>query len=497
MRVMQNLILAIDQGTTSTRAIVFDAAFAPVALAQKELTQHYPEPGWVEHDPEEIWAATLEVCRAAVAKAGGATRIAAIGITNQRETTIVWERATGRPIHNAIVWQDRRTAARCDALRAAGREAEVQAATGLLLDPYFSATKLSFILDAVPGARERAAKGELAFGTVESSLIFRLTNGKSHVTDETNASRTLLFGLGERAWREDLCALFGAPMEVLPRIVPCAGDLGVTDPEHFGAAIRITGAAGDQQAALVGHGCATPGEAKATYGTGCFLVMHAGGRPPTSRNRLLATMGYSVPGEIAYALEGSIFSAGATIQWLKEGLGVIAASRESEALAASLKDNGGVYLVPAFAGLGAPQWEARARAAVFGLSRDATHAHIVRAGLEAIAYQTADLLDALAADGAPRLAALCVDGGVTANDWMMQFLADICGVAVERPAFQEATALGAAKLAALGAGLIDDLAAAGRRDAGTRFMPRMAADTRAALRAGWALAVKGVLAAVA
>jgi glycerol kinase len=490
---MTDFILAIDQGTTSTRAILFDRAFSSRHTAQIELTQHYPQPGWVEHDGEEIWAATLAVCREAIAAAGGATKIACIGITNQRETTLVWDRATGTPIHKAIVWQDRRTSAVCAGLRGAGHEAAVQAQTGLLLDPYFSATKLAWILDHVPGARALAGDGKLAFGTVESFLIWRLTGGAAHVTDATNAARTLLLDLHARTWSDKLCGLFSAPRAVLGRVADCAGALGVTDPALFGAAIPITGAAGDQQAALVGHGCLSPGEAKATYGTGCFLVMHAGAQAPTSRNRLLATVGYQIPGETAYALEGSIFSAGATIQWLKEGLGVIAASRDSEALAASVPDTGGVHLVPAFAGLGAPQWNAEARGAILGLTRDSTAAHIVRAGLEAVAHQTADLLDALAADGAPALTTLKVDGGVTANGLAMQMLADFTGVPVERPAFQEMTALGAAKLAALGAGLIDSLAAAPALAGPTVWRPLMPVGERVARRRAWAAAVAGVI----
>ncbi|MDX2237579.1 MAG: glycerol kinase GlpK [Hyphomonadaceae bacterium] len=489
-------ILAIDQGTTSTRAIAFDLSFAPRAMAQIELRQHYPQPGWVEHDPEEIWAATLQVCREAIDAIGGPGAVACIGITNQRETTLVWERDTGRPVHRAIVWQDRRTAPVTDGLRAAGHEAAVQDATGLLLDPYFSATKIAAILDGDPDLRARAARGELAFGTIDAFLIWRLTGGRVHATDVTNAARTLLFGLQPPGWREDLCALFSVPEALLPEARASAGAFGATDPALFGASLPITGVAGDQQAALVGHGCLAPGMAKATYGTGCFLMMHAGADPPHSRNRLLATIGYSAAGETAYALEGAIFSAGATIQWLKEGLGLIASSRESEAQAAALPDNGGVYLVPAFAGLGAPQWNADARGTIVGLTRDTRAAHLVRAGLEAIAYQTRDLLDALAADGAPPLAALLVDGGVTANGWAMQFLADICGVPVERPAHQEVTALGAAKLAALGAGLIASLDVPDPAPR-ARWRPAMDAAARARLMAGWRAAVAGTLAAAA
>lgn len=483
-------ILAIDQGTTSTRAIAFDGDFAPKAVAQIELTQHFPQPGWVEHDPEEIWRATVQVCREVIDKVGGPDAIACIGVTNQRETTVVWERATGKAIHKAIVWQDRRTADVCAKLKANGHEAMVQAKTGLLLDPYFSGTKIAVILDAT-GRRDDADK--FAFGTIDSFLIWNLTAGKVHATDATNASRTLIFGLKPPAWSEELAALLRVPSSMLPDVRPSAGDFGHTDPELFGRAIPITGVAGDQQAALVGHGCLTPGMAKATYGTGCFLVMNAGDAPPVSKNRLLATVGYQIGDATTYALEGSIFSAGSTIQWLKEGLHLINASRESEALAAQLKDNGGVYLVPAFAGLGAPQWNAEARGAIVGLTRDSSAAHVVRAGVEAIAYQTRDLLDALIADGAPRPTTLAVDGGVTANGWAMQFLADICDTPVERPAFQEVTALGAAKLAAFGAGLIPSLDAVKPNAPAARWTPRMDAPARDQLLVGWQAAVRGVL----
>jgi glycerol kinase len=487
-------ILAIDQGTTSTRAIAFDLTFKPQASAQLEFTQHFPHPGWVEHDPEEIWTKTLQVCAEVIGQAGGAERIAAIGITNQRETTVVWDRNTGAPVHRAIVWQDRRTSEACAALRAAGHEARVQHVTGLLLDPYFSATKLAWILDRDPALRSSAEKGELAFGTIESFLIWRLTKGAAHVSDITNASRTLLFDINTRAWSGEMCALFRAPEAVLPRVRACDSHLGDVDAAYFGRSIPIHGAAGDQQAALVGHGCFRPGMAKITYGTGAFLVMNMGASPPRSSNRLLATVGYQAADSFVCALEGSIFSAGATMQWLRDGMKLIKHSAESEAIAAALPDNGGVYLVPAFAGLGAPQWNAEARGAILGLTRDARAAHIVRAGLEAVAYQTADLLDALRADGAPAIEALLVDGGLTANAWAMQFIADICGVSVVRPEFQEVTALGAARLAASGAGLAPLMQ--GRGDAPVaQWAPRMSADARAALRQGWARAVKGVIAA--
>jgi glycerol kinase len=447
----------------------------------------------VEHDAGEIWSATLAVCRDVIAQIGGAARVACLGLTNQRETTVVWDKA-GNPVHRAIVWQDRRTSGVCDQLKAQGHEPFVQTETGLLLDPYFSATKLRWILDRQsPPPKHTDATG-LLFGTIDSFLIYKLTGGRVHATDPTNAARTLLFNLKTRRFDDALRALFGAPADMLPTVKPSAGVFGQTDAGLFGAPISITGVAGDQQAALVGHGCFTPGEAKATYGTGCFLVMHAGATPPSSQNRLLATLGYEVPGEVAYAFEGSIFSAGATVQWLKEGVGLIAASKESESIAAELANNGGVYCVPAFAGLGTPQWEADARGTYFGLTRDSTRAHLVRAAVEAIGYQTHDLLDALRADGAPPIETLRVDGGVTANAWAMQFLADIGNAPVERPAFQEVTALGAAKLAALGAGHIPNLKAAPRPSASQRWAPRMGQEDRAKLLAGWRAAVAGTLA---
>ncbi len=491
---MSQNILAIDQGTTSTRAIVFDLDFQPRASAQIELQQHYPQPGWVEHDAEEIWSATLKVCREAMEKAGSAADVAAIGITNQRETTVVWDRKTGVPVHKAIVWQDRRTSDVCAALRAAGHEKRVQDATGLLLDPYFSATKIAWILDRDPTLRARAEKGELAFGTIESFLVWRLTNGASHVSDVTNASRTLLYDFNTRDWSDEMCTLFNVPRSLLPKIAACDAHFGDADAAHFGRAIPIHGIAGDQQAALVGHGCFKPGMAKCTFGTGAFLVMNMGAAPPKSKNRLLGTVGYEAGGAFAYALEGSIFSAGATMQWLRDGLKLIKSSADSEEIAARLADNGGVYLVPAFAGLGAPQWNAEARGTIIGLTRDSRLDHLVRAGLEAVAYQTADLLDALRADGAPKIDALLIDGGLTANAWAMQFLADICDVEVARPKFQEVTALGAARLAASGAGLIASLDGAGA-DTSARWAPSMSASERQRLRGGWRAAVAAALAA--
>jgi glycerol kinase len=491
---MADLILALDQGTTSTRAVVFDPdGWRPVAVAQIPLEQHFPHPGWVEHDADEIWRAAVQVCREAIHQAGGPERIAAIGLTNQRETTVLWDRATARPLHRAIVWQDRRTAAVTEALQARGHEAAVQAATGLVLDPYFSASKIAWLLDHIDGARARAERGELCAGTIDAWLMFNLTGDRRFVTDVTNASRTALFGLDELAWRDDLLKLFGVPEAVLPRVLPSAGLFGDTDPALFGRAIPITGCAGDQQAALVGHGALRPGATKITYGTGAFLVAHTGDRPVASTNRLLSTVAYQAGGQTAYALEGSIFSAGSTVQWLRDAMGAVGHSRETEAVAQGLPDNGGVYLVPGFTGLGAPFWEAEARGAVFGLTRGAGPAHIVRAGLEAMAYQTRDLLEALKADGAPPPRRLRVDGGVTANGWVMQFLADITGCEVERPAYQEMTALGAARLAALGAGVIDTLDQPPSGEPAL-WSPAMTEAERARLLAGWDAAVAGCLA---
>ena len=493
---MKSLILAIDQGTTSTRAIAFEAApeggLRPVAVSQIELEQHFPHPGWVEHDAAEIWVATLQTCREVIRKAGGVGRFAAIGITNQRETSVLWDAATGEPLHRAIVWQDRRTADVTSKLAAAGHEPRVQAATGLILDPYFSASKFAWLLDAVPGARARAEAGAVKLGTIECWLIWKLTGGASHVTDATNASRTSLMDLATREWRADLADLFNVPMAVLPEIRGCADHFGDCDPALFGATLPIHGAAGDQQAALVGHGALKAGDAKITYGTGAFLVANVGTEPVSSTSRLLGTMGYAAGGQVAYALEGSIFSAGSAIQWLRDGLKVISDARQSEAMAQGLKDNGGVYLVPGFTGLGAPWWEPEARGTIVGLTRDSGPAQMVRAALESLAYQTRDLLDALAKDGAPPLKVLKVDGGVTANTFAMQFVADICDVVVERPAFQEMTALGAAKLAALGVGLISDLEDHPVEDP-ARWTPRMAGEERARLLKGWRSAVRAAI----
>jgi glycerol kinase len=488
-------LLAIDQGTTSTRAILFDAALAPVASAQREITQIYPAPGLVEHDPEEIWATTVATIRQAMAAAGAAAReVAAIGITNQRETTIVWDRSTGRPIHNAIVWQDRRTAAACATLRLGGFEKEVTARTGLLLDPYFSATKIAWLLDAC-GAHTAAADGRLAFGTVDSFLLWRLTGGKVHATDATNAARTALLDIESGTWHAGLCELFGVPTPLLPDVRDCAGDFGTTAPNLFGGPIRVLGIAGDQQAATVGQGCFAPGMMKSTYGTGSFALLNTGERPVVSRNRLLTTIAYQLGGKRTYALEGSIFVAGAAVQWLRDALKLIVAAPDVNALAEAADPAEQVYLVPAFVGLGAPWWDADARGAVFGLTRKSGVAELARAALEAVGYQSRDLLEAMRADWpAAAETVVRVDGGMAASDVTMQFLADILDAPVDRPAMMETTALGAAYLAGLAAGLCPNLADfAARWKCERRFMPHMDAATRERKWAGWNDAVARTL----
>ena len=493
---MADCILVIDEGTTSTRAIVFDRDFNQIALAQEEVPLAYPASGWVEQDGETIWEKTLSVCRAALEQAGGVERIAGIGITNQRETTLVWERKSGKLLAPAIVWQDRRTASACDALKAAGHEAAVQAETGLLIDPYFSGTKIAWTLDTVTGARDRAEAGELAFGTVETFLIWRLTGGRVHATDVSNASRTLLYRLGlgvDGGWSEAMCNLFRVPMGLLPEAKPNATDFGLCDEALFGKALPILSAAGDQQSALVGQGCLAPGMAKITYGTGAFLVANSGKDKPVSGNRLLGTVGYEAAGTGAMALEGSIFNAGTVVKWLRDDLGLIEDAAESEALAAGLPDNGGVYIVPAFTGLGAPHWNADARGTISGITRATTSAHLVRAGLEAVAYQTRDLLEAFTADGV-EIRELRVDGGMVGNDWLMQFLADICDRPVIRPDYREMTALGAAALAAMQLGWTDVAGWQAREVQGSRFEPDMEAGTRRALLAGWDAALRRTLA---
>ena len=447
-------LLAIDQGTTSTRAILFDREARLVASAQRELKQHYPQIGWVEHDPEDIWNDALAVSLEALAQSGvDLSRVAAIGITNQRETVLVWNRKTGVPIHRAIVWQDRRTADRCAELKASGAQAEVTAKTGLVLDPYFSATKLAWLLDNVAGARAAAERGELAFGTVDSFLLWRLTGGAVHATDATNASRTSLYDIREQHWDPDLCRLFHVPEAMLPEVRDTAGNFGVTASGLFDRQIPIGGMAGDQQAALIGQACFDPGMAKATYGTGGFLLVNTGGEAIASTSGLLTTIAYRLDGETVYALEGSIFVSGAAIQWLRDGLGIISAASETDALAAAIPDSHGIYMVPAFVGLGAPHWDAEARGAIFGLTLDSTGAHLARAALEAAAYQTFDLVEAMTADGCAAPADLRVDGGMAANGWLCQFLADILQVRVQRPLNVETTALGAAFLAGLATGV--------------------------------------------
>ncbi len=451
-------VLALDQGTTSSRAIVFDHAGAVRAVAQREFEQIFPRPGWVEHDAREIWSSQAGVAAEALARAGlSAADVAAIGITNQRETTVVWDRATGEPVYHAIVWQDRRTAGYCDQLKADGKADLFRRKTGLVLDAYFSGTKLRWILDNVEGARARAEAGELAFGTIDTWLVWQLTGGRRHVTDVSNASRTLLLNIHTGDWDDELLGVLGVPRAVLPQVRASSEVYGETTGDPFERPIPIAGIAGDQQAALFGQVCTRPGMVKNTYGTGCFMLMNTGTEPVASRNNLLTTVAWKIGGQLHYALEGSIFIAGAVVQWLRDGLGLIGSSAEVEALARQVEDNGGVYLVPAFVGLGAPHWDAYARGAVVGLTRGSTKAHLARAALESIAYQTADVIHAMEADAGIRLAELRVDGGATANDLLMQFQADLLGVPVVRPTVPETTALGAAYLAGLATGFWKDL----------------------------------------
>ncbi|MFH1555438.1 MAG: glycerol kinase GlpK [Pseudomonadota bacterium] len=490
---MATYILAIDQGTTSSRAILFRPDTSIAAMAQEEVPQHYPASGWVEQEAEDIWRTTLKVCRAALARAGaGAGDIAAIGITNQRETTLIWDRATGEAIHRAIVWQDRRTAPLCARLEAEGHGPMVSARTGLLIDPYFSATKIAWMLDEVPGARARAERGELAFGTVDTFLLHRLTGGRVHATDATNAARTLLFDIHAGAWDEDLLALFGVPAALLPQVRDSSGLFGTTDPALFGGAIPICGVAGDQQAAMVGQACFSPGMVKSTYGTGCFALLNTGDTPVASRNRLLTTIAYQLEGRRTYALEGAIFVAGAAVQWLRDGLGVIAHAHETGALAAAADPEQDVILVPAFVGLGAPHWRPDVRGALFGLTRATGPKELARAALESVCFQTVDLLTAMRADwtGQGEATVLRVDGGMSASDYTMQRLADLLGAPVDRPVVQETTALGAAYLAGLGCGLFpapEAFAARWRLD--RRFTPQMSEAARAARLAAWDAAI--------
>jgi glycerol kinase len=486
-------ILTIDQGTSSGRAILFDTQARPVASHAIDLRQIYPDNGWVEHDAQEIWHSTLACCRAAI-RGVVAKDIAAIGITNQRETTVLWDRLTGEPLYNAIVWQDRRTTDRCRVLKAEGHEPEVTARTGLLLDPYFSATKLEWLLDHIPGSRARAERGELAFGTIDSWLIYKLTGGRTHATDVTNASRTMLLNLRSLAWDDDMLSLFNVPRALLAEVRDSAGDFGTTKDELFGAPLRILGVAGDQQAALFGQTCFKPGDVKSTYGTGCFALVNTGTTATVSQNKLIATAGYRAKGKTAYAIEGSIFIAGAVVQWLRDALGLIRTAGEIEALARTAKTAEGLYFVPAFTGLGAPHWDPGARGAIMGLTRDAGAAEIARAALDAICYQTRDLLDAMACDmkdaglGAP--SAIKVDGGMVKNDWFCQRLADLTGLPVERPKVTETTALGAAYLAGLGAGLFHDFTEIARAWAlDRRFEPALATASRDLLYEGWTKAI--------
>ena len=494
-------ILAIDQGTTSSRAIVFDRALSALASAQQEFAQHFPASGWVEHEPEDIWTSVLATCREALSKAGLDGRdVAAIGITNQRESTLVWDRRTGRAIHRAIVWQDRRTASFCRDLVSAGHEDLVQQRTGLRIDPYFSASKIAWLLDNVPGARRRAEAGDLAFGTVDSFLLWRLTGGRIHATDATNAARTMLFDIREGRWDPDLLKLFTIPESLLPEVKDCAAHFGDSDPKLLGAAIPIRGIAGDQQAATIGQACFTPGMVKSTYGTGCFALLNTGSELVQSRNRLLSTIAYQLDGERTYALEGSIFIAGAAVQWLRDGLGIIEQASESGPLAEAADPAQQVYLVPAFTGLGAPHWDAEARGAIFGLTRNSGPREFARAALESVCYQTLDLVEAMQADwpsdsGEGRaVGVLRVDGGMVASDWTMQRLSDVLGVPVDRPDILETTALGAAYLAGLDAGLLPEPARfADRWRLERRFEPAMAKPARDRAVAGWRDAVARTL----
>ena len=488
-------VLAIDQGTTSTRSIVFDDRGNVVALARRELPQHYPAAGWVEHDAEDIWRDVLATMREAIEQSALTVReIAAIGITNQRETALIWERSTGRPIHRAIVWQDRRTAPECARLKREGVEAIVRERTGLLLDPYFSGTKIAWLLDEIAGTRERAERGELAFGTVDSFLLWRMTGGRVHATDVTNASRTMLFDIHRGEWDEELLRLLRVPRELLPELKDSSAIYGETRPDLLGAAIPIGGVAGDQQAALIGQACFEPGMAKSTYGTGCFMLLNTGYTPVQSQSGMLTTPAYRINGRTTYAMEGSIFIAGAAVKWLRDGLGMIQHAAETAAMAMRVPDSHGVYLVPAFVGLGAPHWKPDARAMICGLTLDATRAHVARAALESVAFQTLDLASAMAADGTRHAASIRVDGGMAANHWFCQFLADVVDARVERPSQIETTAMGAAFLAGLATGVWTDLAAvASTWTSGAIFTPDMSHERRTALVAGWRTALRRAL----
>lgn len=486
-------LLAIDQGTTSSRAILFDTAGKPAGTAQQEFPQHFPADGWVEHDPEDIWHSTLEVCRQVLQEHHvEASEIAGIGITNQRETTIVWDKSTGEPVCNAIVWQDRRTADFCEMLKEAGLEPWFTAKTGLLLDPYFSGTKLKWILDHVPGVADRARAGDLLFGTVDSFLLWRLTGGAVHKTDATNASRTLMFNIHTQCWDEELLAKLGIPASMLPEVEDCSAHFGTTDPALLGAAIPVLGIAGDQQAALIGQGCFAEGMIKSTYGTGCFVIVNTGSKAIESANKLLTTVAYRINGKVSYGLEGSIFVAGAAVQWLRDGLGLVAHAADTEAIAAGHTSSHGVYLVPAFTGLGAPYWDPNARGAILGLTRDSGIADIVTATLQSVCFQTQDLLSAMQHDGAVPTV-LRVDGGMVENNWVTQHLSDVLQLPVDRPQVIETTALGVAYLAGLQAGIfnsLDDLADQWQLE--TRFEPQMPPEQAHELYQGWLEAVSRV-----
>ncbi|MDQ0837368.1 glycerol kinase GlpK [Sphingomonas faeni] len=482
------IILAIDQGTTSTRSMTFGTDGVPRKTVRREFPQHYPQSGWVEHDAEDIWRDTVETLKEAAEADGG--KVAAIGITNQRETVVVWDRETGKPVHNAIVWQDRRTAALCAQLKADGNEPLVRERTGLILDPYFSGTKLKWILDTIDGVRARADRGELAFGTIDSFLLWRLTGGKVHATDASNASRTLLFDIHKGAWDPDMLRMLDIPESLLPEVKNNSAIFGETTSDLLGKSVPIGGMAGDQQAAVVGQACFQPGDAKSTYGTGCFVLLNTGKQAVTSKNGMLTTIAYQLDGEITYALEGSIFVAGAAVKWLRDGLGLINHAADTNDMATKLDGNGGVYLVPAFVGLGAPHWDPEARASITGLTFAATGSHIARAALESVAYQTTDLMNAMVADGARDARQIRVDGGMAANDWFCQFLADMLDTDVVRPANIETTAAGAAFLAGMAVGIWngpDDISGAWRED--RTFHPVMKTDERTALMAGWQEAV--------
>ncbi len=486
-----SVVLAFDQGTTSSRAIVFDHSGSILGVCQREFTQHYPQPGWVEHDANEIWQSQLDVAREVLAQCKlSAHDVAAIGITNQRETTLLWSRATGEPLHQAIVWQDRRTASFCDSLRQAGHTDFVQQKSGLLIDAYFCATKLHWLLENVPGARQRAERGELAFGTIDSWLIWKLTGGRVHATDVTNASRTMLLNIESCQWDDDLLSLFNIPRSVLPDVLPSSHIYGETVAELFGAPIKLGGAAGDQQSALFGQNCTRHGMAKNTYGTGCFMLMNIGDKPTASKCKLLTTVACSLEGQREYALEGSVFIAGAAVQWLRDGLGIIDSSSDVESLAASVPDSDGVYMVPAFAGLGAPHWDSYARGTIVGITRGTTKAHLARAALEGIAFQVADVLDAMRKDAGIPIEELRVDGGASANDLLMQFQADILQVPVVRPKIIETTALGAAYLAGLSVGFWNngsEIAEVWQTD--RVFQPSMLTDEVLRRRSRWAEAL--------